>query len=104
MAKTVFHALTYNSDVPSTETQQKSAKNQDRNILRYQRYRKEHDPAWEEATQHPLSLYRFLGLNDEEMLKIFGEPPRAEKPALEKEGTLLTGFLERLEQRMGDAG
>jgi len=74
----------------------------DAKIRKYQRFREEHDGAWQEATQHPVKLYEFFGLNADEVKEIFGEPPEPEAP--EKDGKLLDSFLERLEAKMGDAG
>lgn len=105
LAKTVFHALTYNADVPQTSEQQKAKKpppGTDAKIKKYQEFRERHDAAWQGATAHPVSLYRFFGLNADDLVEVFGDPPEPEVP--EKDGKLLDSFLERLEAKMGGAG
>ena len=45
--------------------------------MRYQKFRETHDQEWMKAQQHPVALYRFMGLDDAKVLEIFGEPPSA---------------------------
>lgn len=107
VARTLYHGLMMNSDMPPTKAEHEGKNKVDWNrVERSRKQRQEHDERWSGALSDPKHFGKLMG-----MPGILGEPPEPEKPEdrkarykrLSKEAEdNVVNLLERMVER--DAG